>query len=148
MIEQGLKPIQLKSFREKPPAERVGFVFARDEINISTLVNKGLVDAGAFSNLDWNKEDHLPSRYREELLIFHTLPPVIRAVEIVRPELNSALKSRLESILLQAETDPKARSVLYSYQKTKRFEPLSVEQKQSIYSMYKIVELVDRAISP
>jgi phosphonate transport system substrate-binding protein len=148
MIQKGLKPIRLKSFRESPPSDRVGFVFTREEINISTLVNKGLADAGAFSNLDWNKEDHLPSQFRKEFSVFHTLPPIIRAVELVRSDLDPALKSQLERILLRAENDPKAQPVLYAYQQTKKFEKLSGKQKQSIYDLYTIVELVDEAISP
>jgi phosphonate transport system substrate-binding protein len=148
MIQRGLKPVKLKSYRETPPADRVGFVFAREEINISTLVNKGLADAGAFSNLDWDKEDHLPSQYREQFSVFHVLPPIIRAVELVRPDLNPTLKSRLEGILLQTENDPKAQPVLHAYQQTKKFDMLSDEQKQSLYDMYYIVDLVDQAITP
>ncbi|MCU7866594.1 MAG: phosphate/phosphite/phosphonate ABC transporter substrate-binding protein, partial [Candidatus Thiodiazotropha sp. (ex Lucinoma borealis)] len=41
MLEKGLRLIKLRSIREKPPADRVGFVFAREEINIATLVDKG-----------------------------------------------------------------------------------------------------------
>lgn len=148
LLQSGLKPVKLKSFRETPPPDRVGFVYTGEEINISTLVNKGLADAGAYSNLDWDKEDHLPSQYREQFSIFHVLPPVIRAVELVRQDLNPSIKSRLEGILLQAGDDPKAQHVLHAYQKTKKFELLSDEQKQSIYDMYAIVDLVDRAISP
>jgi phosphonate transport system substrate-binding protein len=148
MLQHGLEPIKLKSFRQSPPADKIGFVFTREEINIATLVNKGLADAGAFSNLDWDKEDHLPSQYREQFSIFHTLPPVIRAVELVRPDMNPVLKGRLEKILLQADDDPKAQAVLYAYQRTSKFDALSGEQKQSIYDMYTIVNLVDQAIAP
>jgi phosphonate transport system substrate-binding protein len=148
MIQRGLKPIKLKSFRESPPADRVGFVFVREEINISILVNKGLADAGAFSNLDWDKEDHLPSRYRDQFSVFHILPPVIRAVELVRPDFDPVLKSRLETILLRAENDPKAQPVLHAYQETKKFEKLNDPQKQLIYDLYPIVQRVDDAISP
>jgi phosphonate transport system substrate-binding protein len=148
MIERGLNPVKLKSFREIPPPDRVSFVFTREEINISTLVNKGFADAGAFSNLDWNKEDHLPSEYRKEFSIFHVLPPLIRAVELVRPDLDPVLKSRLATILLRAENDPKAQHVLHAYQETKKFEKLSSKQKQSIYDLYTIVERVDEVITP
>jgi phosphonate transport system substrate-binding protein len=107
-----------------------------------------LADAGAFSNLDWDKEDHLPSRYRDQFSVFHILPPVIRAVELVRPDLDPVIKSRLETILLQAENDPKAQPVLHAYQETKKFGKLSDQQKQLIYDLYSIVEYVDDAISP
>ncbi|PVV13387.1 MAG: hypothetical protein B6D77_04405 [gamma proteobacterium symbiont of Ctena orbiculata] len=148
MLERGLEPVKLKSFRESPPPDKVGFVFAREEINIATLVNKGLADAGAFSNLDWDKEDHLPSKYREQFSIFQRLPPVIRALELVRHDLEPALKARLEEVLLKAEHDPMASSILHAYQQTKRFDKLSREQQQSVYDMYTIVERVDQALAP
>ncbi|MEW8537225.1 MAG: PhnD/SsuA/transferrin family substrate-binding protein [Candidatus Thiodiazotropha endolucinida] len=148
MLQSGLTPVKLRNFRETPPADKVGFVFVREEINIATLVNKGLAHAGAFSNLDWDKEDHLPSQYRAQFSIFKKLPPVVRAVELVRRDLNPALKRRLEGILLQAGDDPKARPVLHAYQRTKKFDALSGEQKQLIYDMYSIVDLVDQALTP
>lgn len=148
MLQSGLTPVKLRNFRETPPADKVGFVFVREEINIATLVNKGLAHAGAFSNLDWDKEDHLPSQYRAQFSIFKKLPPVVRAVELVRRDLNPALKRRLEGILLQAGDDPKAQPVLHAYQRTKKFDALSGEQKQLIYDMYSIVDLVDQALTP
>ncbi|MEW8507707.1 MAG: phosphate/phosphite/phosphonate ABC transporter substrate-binding protein [Candidatus Thiodiazotropha sp.] len=146
MLKKGLILEKLKSFREEVSADRVGFLFAREEINIATLVHKGLVDAGAFSNLDWDKEDHLPSKYRQEFSIIETLPPVIRAVELVRSDLDPAVKARLEEVLLKTEEDPKAAAALNAYQKTKRFDKLSVDQKQSIYDMYEIMNYVDQSL--
>jgi phosphonate transport system substrate-binding protein len=146
MLQKGLIPVKLKSFRETPPEDKVGFVFAREEINIATLVNKGLVQAGAFSNLDWDKEDHLPANYRRQFSIFHRLPPVIRAVELVRQDLNPALKQRLKEILLNAEEDPDAKPVLRAYQQTKKFDKLSTEQIESVYDMHNIMDVVDQAL--
>ncbi len=146
MLKKGLIPVRLKSFREKPPADRVGFVFAREEINIATLVSKGLVEAGAFSNLDWEKEDHLPSQYRQQFSIFQRLPPIIRAVEMVRHDLDPAIKQRLEEILLNADEDSSAKSVLSAYQQTKKFDKLSSDQIESIYDMHTIMDTVDQEV--
>ncbi|MEW8612858.1 MAG: phosphate/phosphite/phosphonate ABC transporter substrate-binding protein [Candidatus Thiodiazotropha sp.] len=146
ILQKGMMPVRLKCFREKPPPDKVGFVFVREEINIATLVHKGLVEAGAFSNLDWSKDDHLPSQYRREFSIIQRLPSVIRAVELVRRDLDPAVRERLEEILLKAEDDPKAAAVLNAYQKTRRFDKLSRDQKQSIYDMYAIMEFVDQSL--
>ncbi|MEW8356787.1 MAG: phosphate/phosphite/phosphonate ABC transporter substrate-binding protein [Candidatus Thiodiazotropha sp.] len=146
ILQKGMMPVRLKSFREKPPPDKVGFVFVREEINIATLVHKGLVEAGAFSNLDWSKDDHLPSQYCREFSIIQRLPSVIRAVELVRRDLDPAVRERLEEILLKAEDDPKAAAVLNAYQKTRRFDKLSRDQKQSIYDMYAIMEFVDQSL--
>ncbi|MCU7931339.1 MAG: phosphate/phosphite/phosphonate ABC transporter substrate-binding protein [Candidatus Thiodiazotropha sp. (ex Codakia rugifera)] len=146
MLEKGLRLIKLSSIREKPPADRVGFVFAREEINIATLVDKGIVDAGAFSNLDWDKEDHLPSKYRTNFSIFLRTPSIIRAVEMVRQDIDPVIRKRLEEILLHAGTDPHGVSVLHAYQRTKKFDKLSSDQIDSIYNLRHIVDVVDQAL--
>ncbi|MCU7883970.1 MAG: phosphate/phosphite/phosphonate ABC transporter substrate-binding protein [Candidatus Thiodiazotropha sp. (ex Lucinoma annulata)] len=146
MLEKGLRLIKLRSIREKPPADRVGFVFAREEINIATLVDKGLADAGAFSNLDWGKEDHLPSKYRNNISIFKRTPPIIRAVEMVRQDIDPAIRERLEKILLYAGNDPHAVSVLHAYQQTKKFDKLSRDQIDSIYNLRHIMDVVDQVL--
>ncbi|MCU7918386.1 MAG: phosphate/phosphite/phosphonate ABC transporter substrate-binding protein [Candidatus Thiodiazotropha sp. (ex Dulcina madagascariensis)] len=143
MLEKGLRLIKLRNIREKPPADMVGFVFAREEINIATLVHMGIVDAGAFSNTDWNKEDHLPSKYRAKLSIFMRTSPIIRAVEMVRQDIDPAIRKRLEEILLQAGNDPQAAPVLHAYQRTKKFDKLSRDQETMIYNLRQIMDVVD-----
>ena len=125
LLGKGHELIQLESPRERPPPDKVGYVFAGEEINMATWVHKGLVDAGAYNNLDWNTEDHTPSLFRKNMLIFHQTKPFPRAVELVRKDLDSALKRRLKAILLQAGDDPKARSALKAYQKTTKFDELN-----------------------
>ena len=50
--EHGMALSEMVSPREKAPAGKVGYVFSHEEINTSIWVHKGLVDAGAYSNLD------------------------------------------------------------------------------------------------
>ncbi len=132
LLDQGLELVQLESPREKPAPDEVGYVFAGDEINISTWVHKGLVDAGAYNNLDWITEDHTPSLFRESMKIFYQTQPFPRAVELVRKDLDTAIKRRLKSILLQSGDDPKARSALKAYQKTTKFDELDEAAKAGL----------------
>jgi phosphonate transport system substrate-binding protein len=146
LLQSGLKLTYLENVRDEPPADRVGFVFAGEEINISTLVHKGLVEAGAFSNNDWEKEDHLPVRYRKDLQVIHRTPTLIRAVEIVRKGLAPAVQQRLEQVLLEAGDDPGAARVLQAYQRTKRFDKLSREQEEAVYRLRDVMRVVDQAL--
>jgi phosphonate transport system substrate-binding protein len=146
LIKKGLKLVRLDSARDKPPADAVGFVFSREEINIATLVNKGVVDAGAFSSDDWVKDDHLPKKYREELRVFYRTPDLVRALEIVRRDLDPQIRQRLLEILLKANHDTAATAVLRAYQRTEKFDQLSDDQKQTVYNLRDMIKTVDQAV--
>lgn len=146
IVEQGMKLVRLNSARDKPPADSVGFVFSREEINIATLVHKGVVDAGAFSSDDWIKEDHLPAKYREDFEIFHRTPNMVRALEIVRHDLQPEIRQRLTEILLDSNDNPAASHVLRAYQRTRKFDRISEDQKKAVYNLRNMIKKVDQAI--
>lgn len=140
----GLKVAYLPDIRTRPPQDTVGFVFARDEINISTLVHRGLADAGAFSNQDWEKSDHMPPDYRAAMRIFNTSGEIIRAVESVSSHMPPALRQRLQQLLLEADRSSQGRHALQKYQRTDRFEQLTAQQIQSIRALYPLSLALDR----
>jgi phosphonate transport system substrate-binding protein len=143
LIENGYRVEPLGSSRGVPQDARIGYLLAGDEINISTLVHKGLVDAGAFNNLDWDKPDHLPDIFQREMRIIHRSRSFPRAVELVRGDLDPALKARLRSLLLKAHEDPDAELPLFSYQRTLRFDPLRQDEMDAIRRLYRTVQLVE-----
>jgi phosphonate transport system substrate-binding protein len=124
LILTGLKLLQLNSPREKPPADRVGYIFAIQEINISTWVHKKIVAAGAFSNIDWNLEERTPTAFKEDVRILHRTKPFPEALEMVRKNLDPIIKERMKKILVDAHNDPNAKPILRTYRKTKKFEAL------------------------
>src|SRR5690606_39789834 len=65
----------------------VGYLSARSEFNISSWVHKGLVDAGAFSNVDFQ---NMPESYRRDRAAFHASVDYPRAREGVRRALAPA----------------------------------------------------------
>lgn len=132
MIAAGLELVELQSPREKAPKGTVGYVFGKEEINMSTWVHKGVVDAGAYANLDWEKEDHTPSSFRENMYIFHQSMDFPRALELVRKDLRPELKRRLKTILLASKDDPDAAYALKAYQKTRRFDVIDKQVEASI----------------
>lgn len=142
LIDRGLMLTQLGSPREKPPADMVGYAFSRAEINTSTWVHKGLVDAGAYNNLDWNKEDHLPKAFKKDFKIIYQSKPFPRAIEMVRKDLDPRIKQRLKEILLNAHNDPQAKSVLRAYQKTKKFDEIDDSVREGIEAAGRILKIV------
>ncbi len=142
LLDAGLQLERLDTPRDVPTSGMVGYVFGKEEINMSTWVHKGLVDAGAFANLDWEKEDHLPSTFRDSMHIFHRSEPFPRALELVRKGLRPDVKERLKAALLAAHNDPAANSVLHSYQRTKRFEEIDAEVQAGIERARQIREAI------
>lgn len=132
LIDAGLKLDLLLSPMDKPDAGRVGYLFARSESNISTWVHKRLVDAGAFSNLDWNDLSRLPESFRQDLTVIHETEPYPRAVEVVRPDMDPKVQARLREILLAAADDPAAREPMRRFFGTSRFVPVDGEAEAAL----------------
>jgi phosphonate transport system substrate-binding protein len=132
ILKANLPLLILASPADRPSVDVVGFVFARSELNISTWVEKGLVDAGAFSEQDWQNDRYLPPSFREDLVVFHRTGFVPRALELVRADLDVRVKQRLSAILIAAADDPAARAALSAYYDTTRFRPVDAAARESL----------------
>lgn len=146
MIREGLDLVLLPSLRETPTGSAVGYVFAGQEINISTWVFRGLVQAGAFADLDWNKEDHVRKVFRNEMRIFYETEPIPRALELTRKDLDPSIKQRLKTILLNAHNDPKGKKALALYQKTKKFDELDEKGLSALTEVADLLEIVQEKL--
>ncbi len=142
LLREGLRLAQLAAPREKPSKDMVGYVFAGQEINISTWIYRGVVAAGAFNNLDWEKDDHVRMSFRKDMKIFHRTVPFPRALELVRKDLDPRIKQRLKEILLNAHMDPKANKILKAYQKTKKFDELDEISLVGLDDVRELLEIV------
>ncbi|WP_246345287.1 phosphate/phosphite/phosphonate ABC transporter substrate-binding protein [endosymbiont of Lamellibrachia barhami] len=127
LFGEGLQPEKLKTIRSTPSPDKVGYGFAGGEINIATWVYQGLADAGAYNDLDWNTPDHTPPSFKKDLRIFHRAEKMPRGFELVRSDLDPKIKIRLKKILLEIGKDPDAGDVLFSYQRTARFDEIDDE---------------------
>jgi len=127
LLDLGLRLEILLSPMDRPHADTVGYLFARSESNIATWVHKGLVDAGAFSNVDWDELVADPRGFAGDLRIIHETQDFPRAIEIVRPGLRPAVEQRLRQVLLEAHLDPEGVEALQRFFRTNRFVPVSPE---------------------
>ncbi len=140
--EHGMLLTELISPREKAPAGKVGYVFSHEEINTSIWVHKGIVDAGAYSNLDWAALEQKSKSVGEGLVIIHATPPMPRAIESVRRDLDPRVKKRLRSILLKLHEDPDAEKILLAYQKTTRFDEMTDEIRAGLDAARRLRQVV------
>ncbi len=132
LLEAGLSPEILLAPSDMPAPDRVGYVFARSELNIASWVHKRLLDAGTLSNLDWNDPSRLPDAFRGDFRVIHETHPYPRALELVRSSLDPKVEQRLREVLLQAADDPEARQAMRLFFNTSRFLPLDPASERAL----------------
>lgn len=118
--------IKLIDSRNKPDRAATGnnlahYLFSGSEQNSSALLYRGIVDAIALSDLDWNKADNVPEFQKAQFKIIHTSPPIPRAIEIVRTTMAEETKTRLRQILLNLHEDGSSKKIMKSYHTTSEF---------------------------
>lgn len=146
LIQNGNSLLEVSNHTEKPDGDHTAYLFAEEEINMSTWVHKGIVDAAAFSNLDWAKGDNTPDFFRKDMTIFFRSKSYPRAIELVRGDLPVKVKRRMEQILLTIHKDPSAEAVLKAYQKTKKFDALTPEILKTLEETETILDIVNKTL--
>ena len=132
LLAEGLALEPLLSPMDKPDADAVGYVFARTELNVSTWVHKGLVDAGVLSNLDWRNPGRLPPAFARDFRVIARTDDVPRALILSRTSLEPKVQARLREVLIEAAEDPDAGEILRRFISTSRFLPISEQDRASL----------------
>src|SRR5690606_38915876 len=146
LLERGLPMEILLSPMDRPAPGSVGYLFARSELNISTWVDKRLVDAGVMSNLDWDNPRRMPPAYRAGMKIIYQTGDYPRAVEMARGDLGERVRERLQQVLADAATDPDAREPMLRFFKTTRFLPIDEQTMQALDSLRAGIARVEKEI--
>ncbi len=142
MLREGIALDVLLSPLDRPSPGRAGYLFARSEGNVVTWVQKRLVDAGAFSNLDWDGLAYAPGSPQDDLEIFHASVQVPRSIEVSAPTLDPKVRERLREVLLSAGDDPAAAEALQRFFGTQRFIPIDAGVERSLARLRADVDLV------
>lgn len=120
LLDHGVPMEILPSPADRPRSGSVGYVFANSEANIATWVLKGVVDAGAFSEVDLEQLRARDPR-AEALRVVGRSPQAPRAMELVRPDLDARVRRRLTEVLAAAAEDPEAAPALRRFFGTTAF---------------------------
>ncbi len=132
LLNRGIRPEILLTPQDTPTANTVGYVFTRFELNISTYVHKRVVDAGVISNIDWQSEQRMPAVFRRDMRVLHETEDVPRAVEMVRADLDPAVRARLQEVLLEASRDPVAGPALHKFFGTTAFHRIDPASQRTL----------------
>lgn len=142
LLQQGLGLEQLLSPIDMPANDRVGYVFARTELNISTWVHKRLVDAGVVSNVDWLSPQRVPPGFRHDFRVIGTTEAVPRALMMARNGLAPEVERLLSKVLLEAAQDPVAGDALRKFMGTAHFVPITQADRSGLDQLGKGVQRV------
>jgi len=136
--EREMRMMRLSGPREKPVANQVGYVFAHAEINIAAWIARGLLDAGAISDKDFNDNERIPPPVREELEVLVESPPILRSVLLVNGRLDAEMKAAIKRILLEADDDEEGRDILKAYYKVKQYTEFEGEALANLNRMRRL----------
>lgn len=132
LLESGQRMELLLSPMDRPPANSVGYLFARTELNITTWVHKRLVDAGVLSNLDWVNPQRLPPAFKADFRIIAQSQDLPRALVLARDGMDPKVEARLREVLMEASGDPDAGEAMRSFLGTSRFLPIDAEDRRAL----------------
>jgi len=125
LLDAGLDLAILLTPMDRPDPDFLNYAFTGHALNSVTWVQKGVVDAAAISDQDWEEYVVPTEDTARDLRIVATSPPIPRGLELVQRNLSPAVRARLKEILLNADRDPAARDALSNYFRTQRFAPPS-----------------------
>ncbi len=146
LLDSGHSLEPLLSPMDAPSPDRVGYLFARTELNISTWVEKRLVDVGVVSNIDWDNPRRVLPEFLPELRIIGRSDDIPRSLMMVRSGLDSRVEGRLRELLLEAANDPRAATALRQFMETSRFVPISADDRAVMRRLGRGVQRVLREV--
>jgi len=114
------------------PPGRVGYAFAKGEINIAAWVVRGVADAGAMNDQDWDDLGRTPKPLKDELVIFHRSEPILRSTIIASPTLGAPLKAAVKSLLLAMHKESEGQEVLEAYNKVAKYDEIAGEARRAL----------------
>ncbi len=120
---KGLELIQLSSFNSIAPNDKIGYVFAGSELNISSWVFYKKAAAGALSNLAWISPKDVPQSYKKDFKIIYESPKTPEFIVLVRPGLPKRLVERIKEEFLKMNKSKEGRESLEPYDFNKFVEP-------------------------
>ncbi len=112
MEAKSLDLVQVDHVVTAVPGDKVGYIFAGSELNISTWVFFGRVNAGALSNTEWLDQSDNPEAYRKHFKIIYETQKIPRMFVIIRKGLDKKLVGRVKEELLNMAGNEEGRKAL------------------------------------
>jgi phosphonate transport system substrate-binding protein len=125
----------IESTKAELAADKINYAFSRNEKNNLLWVHKQLVEAGALNNGDWENPNRVPESLKSDLRIIHRTDLYPRALELVSPRLDPAVRHALKVFLLSLDYEDD-HDVMKRYEKTTGFEEPVAELSDLLQEIY------------
>lgn len=135
LIQAGFE-LEYTSGRSQPEPDRVGFFFSGDEENSLSMLQQGVIDAGAMSGLDWAR---LPDEIRNEFVVLVTTKSVPRKMLAIRQGFDRSLLEPLSQALLSI-TDEQRRDMITETGWSWEFMALDAQSMEGIARTRQMIE--------
>ncbi len=117
----GYSIAEVTSANESVSSENIGYIFSGSEENVTAWVLSGKTAAGV---LPIGNYEALVAEDKDQLTILTQTIAVPRHIVMASPTMDEALQEQLFELFLNMEQTPEGQSVLESFERTTRFDPL------------------------
>ncbi|WP_299768441.1 PhnD/SsuA/transferrin family substrate-binding protein [uncultured Pseudoteredinibacter sp.] len=131
---KGLHIKRLHSPRNRPNDDEVGYFFSRNEKNNVKMVLKGIVDAGAINDGDWNNLSIISKHEKQQLRIIYRSKPYPRSFELVSPMLSQSKREALKALLFNKHGEI-PEDILRRYENSSGFGPITTEHNDLLLNI-------------
>jgi phosphonate transport system substrate-binding protein len=139
----GMALVRLETPNTPVPENTAGYFSTEgSEASIALAVYTGRVQAGAFSNQDWDSMSDTPAPVKNELEIIYKSAFIPRRLELFRKGLDEKVRQALMKILLTAHENPEGQKALSAYDSTNRFEKMTPEIWKSLEQAQDLVKFI------
>lgn len=139
LLQQGFNVTPYEQATDEVAADEIGYVFSRDDENTLEWVVRGLVSAGATSNLDY---DELPEEIKSQLVIVGETTTVPRQMVSVRPGLAPELVDKVERLLMDLDKSDEGREILAHLKNTRKFDDLPEGTEATLQELSTLISQV------
>jgi len=139
MIQAGLKVVEVPGADSAVPADKVGYVFAQGQENVTDWIATGKVSVGAFSDQDLKD---VPADVMGQLVTLLETKPVPRFLVLAPPGMDQTLVDAIKTLLLGLDQTPEGPDILKTFEKTAKFDEVPNAQAMlaSMRVMYEITK--------
>lgn len=141
LIGEGYQ-LEYTAGRTAPASDRIGFFFSGDEENSLSMLQQGVIDAGAMSGLDWSR---LPEEIRNEFIVIATTDSVPRKMLSVRKGFDAELIEPLSQALFNI-TDEQRSQMFADTGWSWAFVPLDEQSRSGIERTRRMISMTNEII--
>ncbi len=142
--EEGLDCLEIESPNFSVPEDKIGYVFAGQELNISSWVFFKKVDAGTLSNLDWHNQEENPRAFKKEFKIIYETQKIPRMLVMAREGLDKILVTRIKEELLNMDKGEEGREALKGGLKISKFVEMPEGLLESVENLF--IEFMEKEV--